>query len=94
MEEIRSSPPPTAESTTKREQEMSEMSRLKKDCSWFAVSVQEGFSYVKAFFFGLAKKMTAKKEREATEADLKAAKMQVEATDAAEETKKRLDKSM
>ena len=41
-----------------------------------------------------AKKMTAKKEREATEADLKAAKMQVEATDAAEETKKRVDKSM
>ena len=38
--------------------------------------------------------MTAKKEREATEADPKAAKMQVEATDDAEETKKRLDKSM
>ena len=53
-----------------------------------------------------AKKLTAKNEREATEADLKAAKMQVEAADlkaakmqveaadAAEENKKRLDKSM
>lgn len=55
MEEIRSSPPPTAASTTKREQEMSAMSRLKKDCIWFAVSVQEGFSYVKAFFCGLVR---------------------------------------
>lgn len=41
-----------------------------------------------------AKKMTARNEREASEADLKAAKMQVEATDAAEETKKRLEKTM
>jgi hypothetical protein len=40
------------------------------------------------------KKLTARSEKEATEADLMAAKMQVEATDAAEETKKRLDKSM
>ena len=41
-----------------------------------------------------AKKLTEKNEREATEADLKASKMQVEAADAAEETKKRLEKSM
>lgn len=40
------------------------------------------------------KKVTARNEKEATEADLKAAKMQVEAADAAEETKKRLDKTM
>lgn len=41
-----------------------------------------------------AKKMTARNEREASEADLKAAKMQVEAAEAAEETKKRLEKTM
>lgn len=40
------------------------------------------------------KKLTARNEKEATEADLMAAKMQVEAADSAEETKKRLDKSM
>jgi hypothetical protein len=61
--------------------------------------------YISVYFYGLsllliwenwkqAKKLTAKNEREATEADLKASKMQVEAADAAEETKKRLDKSM
>jgi hypothetical protein len=61
--------------------------------------------YIYVYFYGLsllliwenwkqAKKLTAKNEREATEADLKAAKMQVEAADAAEENKKRLDKSM
>jgi hypothetical protein len=61
--------------------------------------------YISVYFYGLsllliwenwkqAKKLTAKNKREATEADLKASKMQVEAADAAEETKKRLDKSM
>jgi hypothetical protein len=40
------------------------------------------------------KKLTARDEKEATEADLMAAKMQVEAADAAEEAKKRLDKTM
>ena len=56
--------------------------------------------YISVYFYGLsenwkqAKKLTAKNEREATEADLKASKMQVEAADAAEETKKRLEKSM
>lgn len=41
-----------------------------------------------------AKKATARSEREATEADQQIWKMQVEAADNAEETKKRLDKSM
>jgi hypothetical protein len=54
MEEItiKSSPPPTA-ATSNRKQEMPAMSRVKKNCIWFTVSVQEGFCYVKAFFFGL-----------------------------------------
>mgnify|MGYP001561922502 CR=1 FL=1 len=37
--------------------------------------------------------MTAKDEHEATEADLLASKMQVDAADEAESTKKKLDKS-
>lgn len=36
------------------------------------------------------KKMTAKSEKEAAEADLQAAKMQVEAADAAEDSKNQL----
>ncbi|KAG6644490.1 uncharacterized protein LOC122318045 [Carya illinoinensis] len=94
MEEIRSSPPPAAASDKRKPQSSAAMSIVKKDCLWFATSMQEGFRYVKASFTGLAKKMTARNEREASEADLKAAKMQVEATDAAEETKKRLEKTM
>lgn len=39
------------------------------------------------------KKWTAKNEKEATEADLMASKMQVDAADEAEEARKRLDKS-
>ncbi|XP_062165472.1 uncharacterized protein LOC133871995 isoform X2 [Alnus glutinosa] len=94
MEEIRSSPPPAA-SNTMRKQETSATSRMKKDCLWFAASMQEGFGYAKAGFIGLqTKKLTARNEKEATEADLLAAKMQVEAADAAEEAKKRLDKTM
>lgn len=38
---------------------------------------------------GQGKKMTAKSEKEAAEADLKTAKMQVQATEDAENTKKR-----
>ncbi|XP_059462046.1 uncharacterized protein LOC132191042 [Corylus avellana] len=95
VEEIRTSPPPPPTDTnTMRKQETSAMSRMKKDCLWLAASMEEGFGYVKARFISLTKKLTARNEKEATEADLMAAKMQVEAADAAEETKKRLDKSM
>jgi hypothetical protein len=52
MEEIRSSPPPAA-SNTMRKQETSATSRMKKDCLWFAASMQEGFGYAKAGFIGL-----------------------------------------
>lgn len=41
-----------------------------------------------------AKKLTARSEKEATEADLLTAKMQIEAADEAEDTKKRFHKSM
>ncbi|KAL5777435.1 hypothetical protein ACOSP7_010361 [Xanthoceras sorbifolium] len=96
MEEITSSPPLTTTRTaaTKRKQEMSALSRVERGCLFFTASVKEGFSYVKAFFIGLGKKVTAINEQEATKADLQTAKMQVEASDEAEETKKRLDKSM
>ncbi|KAK9270343.1 hypothetical protein L1049_025922 [Liquidambar formosana] len=102
MEEIKSSPPPTTTTSTtagginsiKRNKETSMMSRMKKDCISFGASLQEGFGYVRAFFVGQAKKLTARNEKEATKADLQAARMQVEATDAAEDTKNRLNKSM
>lgn len=42
---------------------------------------------------GQAKKLTAKNEREATEADLLAEKMQVDAANAAEEAKSTIQKS-
>ncbi|KAJ7965873.1 hypothetical protein O6P43_015437 [Quillaja saponaria] len=86
MEEVRSSSP------SKRSHETS-TSRLKTNCLSFTVSLHEGFAYVKAFFVGLTKKLMAKNEREATEAELQTSKMQVEATDAAEDTKNRLNRS-
>ncbi|CAN6584244.1 unnamed protein product [Malus baccata var. baccata] len=69
------------------------MSRLKNDCLSFTGSLQEGLRYVKACFVGQAKKLTARNEQEATEAELQTAKMQVEAADAAEDTKNRLHNS-
>ncbi|XP_059630277.1 uncharacterized protein LOC132273310 [Cornus florida] len=89
MEEGRAS----SSASTNRNQEMSALSRIKKDCFSFTVSIQEGFRYFKATLTGQAKKMTARNEKEATEADLQTAKMQVEAVDAAEDAKKRIDKS-
>ncbi|KAA8528383.1 hypothetical protein F0562_035738 [Nyssa sinensis] len=96
MEEARSSPPTsstTAAANTERKQEMSAMSRMKKECLSFAVSLQEGFCYLKATIVGQGMKLVARNEKEASEADLQTAKMQVEAADAAEDSKKRLDKS-
>ncbi|XP_057442416.1 uncharacterized protein LOC130734124 [Lotus japonicus] len=68
-------------------------SRLKKSCLSFAVSLQESFRYVKASFVGQAKVITAKNEKEASEAELEASKMQVEAADAAEDAKNKINKS-
>ncbi|TVU08339.1 hypothetical protein EJB05_41741 [Eragrostis curvula] len=54
------------------------------------VSVQEWLQHVKATFLGLVRKVTARSEQEAAEADMLAAKAQVEATDEAEAKKKQL----
>ncbi|VVB01056.1 unnamed protein product [Arabis nemorensis] len=69
------------------------MDRVKTSCLSMVVTFQEGFSYVKAFFVGQIKKLTAKNEKEATDAQLTETKMQVEATDEAENAKKRLHQS-
>ncbi|WMV40965.1 hypothetical protein MTR67_034350 [Solanum verrucosum] len=69
------------------------MASLTKGCLYFKTSCQEWFSYIKAFFVGQGKKMRAKSEEELTEADMVKAKMEVEATDEAEKTKKQLNKS-
>ncbi|KAK7321282.1 hypothetical protein VNO77_31769 [Canavalia gladiata] len=68
-------------------------SRLRKSCLSFAASIQETFRYVKAFFVGQAKIITARNEKEASAAELEATKMQVEAADAAEDIKNGLNKS-
>ncbi|KAL0557827.1 hypothetical protein IC582_006378 [Cucumis melo] len=70
-----------------RKQEASVMDRVKKGCTSFYASSQETLGYVKAFFVGWGKKITAKSEKEAAEADLRTAKMQVQATEAAENLK-------
>ncbi|KAF8404743.1 hypothetical protein HHK36_009632 [Tetracentron sinense] len=88
MEEVRTTQ--LSNNNNERRQAMPVMTRMKKDCLSFTTSLQQGFRYFKAFLVGQAKKMTARNEEEASEADLQTAKMQVEATDAAEDTKKRL----
>ncbi|XP_054789104.1 uncharacterized protein LOC129294672, partial [Prosopis cineraria] len=60
---------------------------------FFAASLQEGLAYVKAFFVGQTKRIKARNEEEATAAELETDKMQVEATNDAEETKTKLIKS-
>ncbi|KAM6544800.1 hypothetical protein CsatB_025536 [Cannabis sativa] len=100
MEEIRSSssasPPPTTTTIAgggdhNNNNNKSSMG-AKKGCLSFIVSLKESFCYMKASIFGLAKKVSAKNEREASEAELKAAKMQVEAADAAEHAKAKIQK--
>ncbi|KAI3973439.1 hypothetical protein MKW92_022136 [Papaver armeniacum] len=56
----------------------------------FTASVQKGFKYVKAFFVGNTMKLMARNEKELSEVNLHIAKMQVDATNAAENTKNRL----
>ncbi|KAJ0258792.1 hypothetical protein HA466_0075270 [Hirschfeldia incana] len=67
------------------------MDRMKTSCLSVAVSLKEALSYVKAFFVG--QRLTAKNEKEATDAHLTETKMQVDATDEAENAKKRLHQS-
>lgn len=54
------------------------------------MSVQEGLQHAKATVQGLVQKATARSEEEAAQADMRAAKAQVEATDEAEAKKKQL----
>lgn len=63
---------------------------IKRVCVSTAASIGEGFGYLKAAAVGLTKKLTAKTEEDATDADLQVAKMQVEAADHAEDVKNRL----
>ncbi|KAI3950198.1 hypothetical protein MKW92_044512 [Papaver armeniacum] len=56
----------------------------------FTASVQKGLEYVKAFLVGNTMKLMARNEKELSEANLHIAKMQVDATNVAENTKKRL----
>ncbi|CAN8317119.1 unnamed protein product [Cochlearia groenlandica] len=79
--------------TSQRRPSKSLMNRVKTNCLSVAVTFQEGFSYVKAFFVGQTKKLTAKNEKEETEAHLTETKMQVEATNEAENAKKLLHQS-
>lgn len=69
------------------------VSRMRKSCLSFVASLQENFRYVKAFFVGQAKTIAARNETEASAAELETAKKQVEAADAAEDIKNRLNKS-
>nr|ACU19406.1 unknown [Glycine max] len=83
----------SSSTTLSNRKKTSSVSRLRKGCLSFAASLQKGFRYVKAFFVGQVKTITARNEKEASEAELEATKMQVEATDAAEDIKNRLNKS-
>ncbi|CAL0315576.1 unnamed protein product [Lupinus luteus] len=90
MEEIDSS----SSSPLSHHKKVSLVSHLRKCCLSFAASVQENLRYVKAFFVGQqAKTITARNEQEASAAELEATKMQVEAADAAEDIKNKLNKS-
>ncbi|KAF7137730.1 hypothetical protein RHSIM_Rhsim07G0213800 [Rhododendron simsii] len=100
MDQSRSSTPPStaAESSATvaadgRRPEQSAVSPVRRGFASFAASLQQGFGNFQAFLVGQAKMMSARNEKESSEADLRTAKMQVEAADAAEDTKKRLEKS-
>ncbi|OWM67693.1 hypothetical protein CDL15_Pgr019194 [Punica granatum] len=71
----------------------SALSRAKRQRAFFAVSLLEGFCYIKALLLGQENKMTARNEKEAAEADLWTYKMQVDAANATEDAKKKLNKT-
>ncbi|CAL5054072.1 unnamed protein product [Urochloa decumbens] len=64
--------------------------KAQREAAAAGVSVNEWFQHVKASFLGLVRKVTARSEQEAAEADMRAARAQVEATDEAEARKKQL----
>ncbi|ERN14343.1 hypothetical protein AMTRI_Chr13g90730 [Amborella trichopoda] len=71
--------------------EVSLTERLKNKTLAFSASFTEGLRYIKATILGQVRKMKAKDEKEASEADLLTAKMQVDAANTAEESKKQLE---
>ncbi|GLT60577.1 hypothetical protein SLA2020_333380 [Shorea laevis] len=73
---------------------MSCVTLIKTNFLAFMVSLKERFCYVKAALLGLVMKVRAKNEREATGADLKSEKMQVEAAYEADGKKNKLYNSM
>ncbi|WOH02723.1 hypothetical protein DCAR_0522112 [Daucus carota subsp. sativus] len=89
MEAARSESPPSAPATNAGVKP-EEVSPLKRAWVNMSATLQEHFRYFKASLYGLGKKVTARSEKEAAEADLQAAKMQVEAADAAEESKNKI----
>ncbi|KAG5541920.1 hypothetical protein RHGRI_021671 [Rhododendron griersonianum] len=100
MDQSRSSTPPStaAESSAAvaadgGRPEHSAVSPVRRGFATFAASLQQGFGNFKALVVGQAQTMSARNEKESTEADLWTAKMQVEAADAAEDTKKRIENS-
>ncbi|KAK1300853.1 hypothetical protein QJS10_CPB13g00277 [Acorus calamus] len=65
--------------------------KLKKGGVYCTSSIIESFQYIKATIVGQVRKVRARDEKEATEAELTTAKMQVEAADAAEDRKHHLN---
>lgn len=101
MKELKPSlplPPYTTTITTaavvRKKRKMSCVPRIKTSFLAFMASLKEGFRNVKAVLLGFVMQLKAKNEREATEASLRAEKMQVDAANEAERTKNKLYNSM
>ncbi|CAN6177320.1 unnamed protein product [Urochloa humidicola] len=73
-----------------RKESAAPAAKAQREAAAAGVSVQEWLQHVKASFLGLIRKVTAKSEQEAAEADMRAARAQVEATDEAEARKQQL----
>ncbi|OEL20292.1 hypothetical protein BAE44_0018689 [Dichanthelium oligosanthes] len=74
----------------RKEEAAAAASKAQREAAAAGVSVHEWLQHVKASFLGLVRKVTARSEQEAAEADMRAARAQVEATDEAEAKKKQL----
>lgn len=78
------------ESREPSSKEETALERMKKGFVWAGASLEERFVQTKAAVVGFANKLAAKSEKDATDADMQAAKMQVAAADHAEDIKKSL----
>ncbi|KAI0510033.1 hypothetical protein KFK09_010633 [Dendrobium nobile] len=81
-----------AERKKEEDQAPLEAPDLKKEALLVGSSLKKGWQYVLAYFTGQTMRLKARTEKEASEAELKKAKMQVEATDEAERRKNELNK--